>query len=90
MLITHVLYFSLTTAVHVLGFNYCPTSAHRNIRVAFGSNWIQLHVEFVILILKWNFVLRFGHIILHLQLPSVKIQFGFTLQLQATSSESAI
>lgn len=45
MLMTQTFYFSLTTAVHALGFNYCPTSAHRNIHVAVACNWIQLHVE---------------------------------------------
>lgn len=69
-------YFSLTTAACALGFNYCPTSAHRNIHI----DPIASHVGVVIFIFKWNLVLRFDHIILHLQLPSVKIQFGFTLE----------
>lgn len=68
-----IFYFSLTTAVHALGFNYCPTSAHRNVHIAVGAHWIQLHVGVVILVSKWNLVLRIDHIILHLQLPSVKI-----------------
>lgn len=55
-----------------------------------GSSWIQLHVEIVILVLKWNLVVRFGHTILHLQLPSVKIQFGLTLEIQTTLYESTI
>lgn len=81
---------SLTTAVHALGFNYCPTSAHRNICVAVGSHWTQLRVGIVMLILKWNLVLRFDLIILDLKLPSVKIQFGFTLEIQTTLYESTI
>lgn len=55
-----------------------------------GSSWIQLHVEIVILVLKWNLVVRFGHTILRLQLPSVKIQFGLTLEIQTTLYESTI
>lgn len=83
---TQVFYFSPTTTVRALGFDYCPTSAHRNIPVAVGSNWIQLLVEIVILILKWNLVLRFDNVILHLQLPGVKIQFGFMHEIQTTLS----
>lgn len=79
-------HFSLTTAVCALGFNCCPTSAHRNIHI----DPIGSHVGVVTLILKWNLVLRFDHIILHLQLPSVKIQFGFTLEIQTTLFESTI
>lgn len=83
---TQILYFSLTTTVCALGFNYCPTSAHRSIHVAVGASWIQLHVEIVILTLKWKLVLRFDHIIPHLQLPNVKIPCGFTLEIQTMSN----
>lgn len=40
MLMTQVFYYSLTTGVHALGFDYYPTSACRNIYATIGFKYM--------------------------------------------------
>lgn len=63
MLMTRVFYYSLTTGVHELDFDFCPTSAHGNIYAAVGFKYV-----WKLCTIKRNLVHRLDHLILLLQL----------------------